>query len=179
MDELEFYGYHFTKDGLKLSPDKIRAVKDCNPPESEEAVRSFLGMTGYLSKFIPRYSSLTAPLRELTRKDVKFKWGPQEMEAFNKLKNSITSEDVMAYFDPRKPITVRCEASFHEGLSSGLFQKTEKGNQPAHFISQTMTKTEKCYSQTEKDALIIHSLGKKPIRNVPIGSTQISDHFSP
>ena len=66
MDELEFYGYRFTKDGLKPSPDKIRAVKDCNPPESIEAVRSFLGMTGYLSKFIPRYSNLTAPLRELT-----------------------------------------------------------------------------------------------------------------
>ena len=73
VDELEFYGYRFTKDGLKPSPDNIRAVKDCNPPESKEAVRSFLGMTGYLSKFIPRYSTLTAPLRELTRKDVKFK----------------------------------------------------------------------------------------------------------
>ena len=148
---------HFTKDGLKLSPDKIRAVKDCDPSELKEAVRScFLGMIGYLSKLIPRYSTLTAPLRELIQKDVKFKWGPQEMEAFHKLKNIyiyITSEDVMAYFDPGKPISVRCEASFHEGLSSGLFRKTEKGNQPVHFISQTMTKTEKHYSQTEKDAL--------------------------
>ena len=77
------------------------------------------------------------------------------MVAFNKLKNSITSEDVMAYFDPEKLITVRCEASFHEGLSSGLFQKTETGNQPVHFSSRTMTKTEKRYSQTEKDALSI------------------------
>ena len=76
MDELEFYGYRFTMDGLKLSPDKISAVKDCNPPESKEVVRSFLRMTGYLSKFIPRYSTLTAPLRELTRKDAKFNWGP-------------------------------------------------------------------------------------------------------
>ena len=49
VDELEFYGYRFTKDGLKLSPGKIiHAAKDCNPPESKEAVRSFLRMTGYL-----------------------------------------------------------------------------------------------------------------------------------
>ena len=155
VDEIEFYCYRFTKDGLKPSPDKVRAVKNCNPPQSKEAVRSFLGMTGYLSKFIPRYPTLTAPFRELTRTDVKIKWGPQEMEAFNKLKNSITSEDVMAYFDPGIPISVSCEASFHEGLSSGLFQETEKGNQPVHFISRTMTKTEKRYSQTEKDALSI------------------------
>ena len=57
--EIEFYGQQFTKDGLKPSPEKVEAVK-ANPPESKEAVRSFLGMTGYLSKFIPRYSSLTA-----------------------------------------------------------------------------------------------------------------------
>ena len=85
MDELEFYGYRFTKDGLKPSPDKIRASKDCSPPESKEAVGSFLGMIRYLSKFIPTYSTLTAPLRELTQKDVKFKWGTKEMEAFNRL----------------------------------------------------------------------------------------------
>ena len=76
VDELEFYGYKFTKDGLKPTPEKVRAVKESEPPESKEAVRSFLGMIGYLAKFIPRYSSLTAPLRELTHKDTKFKWGP-------------------------------------------------------------------------------------------------------
>ena len=54
-------------------------------------MRSFLGMAGYLSKFIPRYSSLTAPLRKLTRKDTRLKWGVKEQKAFEKLKESITS----------------------------------------------------------------------------------------
>ena len=62
VEEIEFYGHKFTKDGLKPDPEKIRVVKESSPPESKEAVRSFLGMTGYLSKFIPRYPSLTAPL---------------------------------------------------------------------------------------------------------------------
>ena len=60
------------------------------------------------------------------------------MEAFNKLRNSITSEDVMAYFDKGKPVTVRCEVDFHGALSSGLLKKTEKRNQPVHFISRNM-----------------------------------------
>ena len=155
VDEIEFYGYKFTKDGLKPTPDKVRAVKESKPPESKEAVRSFLGMIGYLSKFIPRYSSLTAPLRELTHKDKKFKWGPEENAAFEKLKDSITNENTMAYFNPKLPITVRAEASYHEGLSAGLFQETSKGLQPVHYISRTMTDAEKRYSQTEKDALAV------------------------
>ena len=155
MTELEFYGYKFTKDGLKPTLDKVKAVKQCKPPESKEAVRSFLGMIGYLSKFIPRYSILTAPLRMLTKKEVPFVWKQEQQEAFQELKDSITDENMIAFFDPRRPIIVRVEASFHEGLSAGLFQRTAKGLQPVHFISRSMTETEKRYSQTEKDALAV------------------------
>lgn len=63
-------------------------------------------MTGYLSKFIPRYASLTKPLRELTHKDAKFSWGPEEADAFEHLKASISSKDTMAFFNPKLPIIV-------------------------------------------------------------------------
>ena len=84
--------FRFTKDSLKPTPDKVCAVKESQPPESKEAVRSFLGMIGYLSKFIPRYSSLTAPLRKLTRKYTKYRWGLKENTAFETFKESITSK---------------------------------------------------------------------------------------
>ena len=155
VEELEFYGYRFTKEGLKPTLDKVKAVKDSRCPETKEAVRSFLGMTGYLSKFIPRYTSLTAPLRKLTQKAVRFHWGIEEQTAFEKLKDSISSDNTMIYFNPTKPIVVRAEASYHDGLSAGLLQDIEKGLQPVHFISRTMTDTEKRYSQTEKDALAV------------------------
>lgn len=114
-------------------------------------------MTGYLSKFIPRYASLTTPLRKLTHKDTKFKRGAEENEAFEKLKASVPSESTMAYFNPARPIVVvRVEASFHEGLSAGLFQETGSGLQPVHFITRTMTTMENRYSQKEKDALSLH-----------------------
>ena len=155
VEELEFYGYRFTKDGLKPTSDKVKAVKDCKRPQTKEAVRSFLGMVGYLSRFIDRYSSITAPLRKLTEKDVKFKWGPDQESAFRKLKDSLTNEKTMIYFNPKRAIVVRTEASYHDGLSAGLFQDVGNGLQPVHFISRTMTETEKRYSQTEKDALAV------------------------
>ena len=133
----------------------MKVVKESSRPESKEAVRSFLGMTGYLSKFIPRYASITAPLRNLTQKDTKFHWNKEEQDAFEKLKDSLTSENTMIYFNPNKPIVVRAEASYYDGISAGLFQDIKKGLQPVHFISRTMTETEKRYSQTEKDALAV------------------------
>ena len=39
-EQIEFFGHVFTKDGLKPSPDKVRAVKECGMPENKEAVRS-------------------------------------------------------------------------------------------------------------------------------------------
>ena len=50
---------------------------------------------------------------------------------------------------------LRTEASYNEGLSAGLFQRTEKGWQPVHYISRTLTDGERRYSQTEKDALCV------------------------
>ena len=155
VEEIEFYGYKFTKDGLKPTPEKVKAVKDSKRPETKEAVRSFLGMVGYLSKFIDKYASITAPLRKLTEKDTKFRWGVEGERAFSQLKDSKTNEKIMLYFNPKREIVVRAEASYHEGLSAGLFQDAGKGLQPVHFISRTMTVTEKRYSQTEKDALVV------------------------
>ena len=152
---IEFYGYKFTANGLMPTEEKVRAVKECGEPESKSEVRSFLGMIGYLAKFIPNYSNLTATLRELTHKDTKFRWTEKERNAFRKLKDAITDDRVMAYFNPRLPITLRTEASFHDGLSTALFQKTTDGMKPVHYISRTMTETEKRYSQTEKDALAV------------------------
>ena len=154
-EQIEFFGHVFTKDGLKPSPDKVRAIKECGVPENKEAVRSFLGMAGYLDNFIKNYATIAAPLYQLTRKETNFHWGKQEEVAFRKIQDNISSEKTMAFFDPSKPIILRTEASFNEGLSAALLQKTDRGIQPVHFISRTMTETEKRYSQAEKDALAI------------------------
>ena len=112
-------------------------------------------MAGYLDNFIQNYAAIAAPLYQLTRKETKCHGGKQEEEAFRKIQDTISSAKTMAFFDPSKPIILRTEASFNEGLSAALLQKTDRGIQPIHFISRTMTEAEKRYSQTEKDALAI------------------------
>ena len=148
-------GYRFDQEGLKPTPEKVQAIYECEPPRSKTEVRSFLGMTGDLSKFIPWYASLTKPLRDLTRTETKFHWGPTEDKAFKEVKGAITSQDTIAFFNPKLLIMVRVEASYNEGLSAGLFQQSAKGWPPVHFISRTPSDVEKRYSQTEKDVLCV------------------------
>ncbi|PFX14103.1 Retrovirus-related Pol polyprotein [Stylophora pistillata] len=131
-EEIEFFGHIFTKDGLKPSPEKVKAIKECKAPQSKEEVRSFLGMAGYLDNFIPNYASIAAPLHRLTRKETKFHWGKEEHEAFQKIRENLSDEKTMAYFDLGKQIILRTEASYNEGLSAALLQKTENGMQPVH-----------------------------------------------
>ena len=125
QSQITFYGYRFDQEGLKPTPEKVQAIYECEPPRSKTEVRSFLGMTGYLSKFIPRYASLTKPLRDLTRTETKFHWGPTEDKAFKQVKGAITSKDTIAFFNPKLMVPV--EASYNEGLSAGLFQQSAKG----------------------------------------------------
>ena len=101
QSQITFYGYRFDQEGLKPTPEKVQAIYECEPPRSKTEVRSFLGMTGYLSKFIPRYASLTKPLRDLTRTETKFHWGLTEDKAFKEVKGAITSKDTVAFFQPQ------------------------------------------------------------------------------
>ena len=55
-------------------------------------------MTNYVSRFIRNYADIVAPLRDLTHKDVEFKWQEVHQKALHQLKCSLLSDEVMAYF---------------------------------------------------------------------------------
>ena len=102
---ITFYSCQFGGGGLKSTPQKVQGIHKCQKAE----VRSFLGMTVYLSKFIPLYASLTKPLRELTHKDSKFHLRSEESNAFNK--------DAMVFLNLMLSIMVRVESNYNERLS--------------------------------------------------------------
>ena len=57
---------------------------------------------GLPTEIYRQYASITASLRKLTEKDVKFKWGPTEQTAFEQFKESITDDETMIYFNKKK-----------------------------------------------------------------------------
>ena len=149
---MTFHGHMFTAEGLKPSPDKIRAVQECTPPRTREELISFLQMLAYLSRYISNFSSRCEPLRRLTRNSAKFEWKNEQKTAFDDLKQAITSAPVLIPYYPERDTLIICDGS-PTGLGGALFQKTQHGYQPVHYVSRTLTDTESRYSQIERETL--------------------------
>ncbi|GFO41408.1 hypothetical protein PoB_006791300 [Plakobranchus ocellatus] len=78
-------------------------------------------MTQLVSHYIEGYTTITEPLRTLTRKSETWKWGKRQGNAFAELKRKLTNVGVMAYFDPCKATEIMVDASPH-GLGAMLIQ---------------------------------------------------------
>ena len=151
---LNFHGHLLTTDGLKPSADKIKAVQNCMPLKTKEELVSFLQMLAYLFRYISNFSSRCEPLRRLTRVKAKFEWTTEHQAAIEDLKSAITSAPVLVPYYPERDTLVICDGS-PTGLGGGLFQKTQNDYQPVHFVSRTLTDTERRYSQIERETLAV------------------------
>jgi hypothetical protein len=120
--------------------------------DSREELVLFLQMLAYLSRYINNFSSRCEPLRRLTRNDAKFEWTNEQQTAFDNLKKAITSAPVLIPHYPERDTLVICDGS-PTGLGGALFQKTQHGYQPVHYVSRTLTDTESRYSQIERETL--------------------------
>lgn len=120
------------------------------PPTNKAELQRFLGMVTYLSKFIPRFSEISTSLRILLEKDTEWHWDTQQAQAFDKLKQMITSHPTLSYFDPAKPTKISADASSH-GMGAVLLQD----DHPIAYASRSLTPAQQNYAQIEKEMLAI------------------------
>ena len=89
-------------------------------------LRSFLGLVNYCSKFIPNFSTITAPLRKLDRKNIPWRWDANHQEAFKQVKSQLSEQCTLAYYNPNRTTGVVVDAS-PERLGAILIQHDELG----------------------------------------------------
>ena len=150
VTEVPFVGHVLTTDGVKCDKSKISAITTMNTPKDKTELRRFFGMCNYVSKFIPGYSEKTAIIRELLRDDTEWFWDKQHDCAFNELKKCISSPPVLAYYNPKLPVTISADAS-QNGLGCVCLQE----GKPIAYASRSLTETEKRYAQIEKELLAL------------------------
>ena len=153
---LTFYGHVFSEKGVSACPKKIKAIQAMTPPSNVSELRSYLGMVNYCGRFIKDLATVTAPLRQLTKKHVTFEWKPCHQEAFEKLQSLLTEKKVMSYFDLSKHTELIVDAS-PTGLGAILLQSTpgKDDSRVIAYASRALTEVEQRYSQTEREALAI------------------------
>ena len=152
LHEISYLGHVISSRGLQPDETHVKAIRDASVPSDSAALRSFLGLASYYAKFLPNFSTVTAPLRELTKKDTPFVWSPAANQAFEKIKELILHCDTLHLFDPDLPVIISTDASDH-GLGAILLQVKDGEDVPVAFASRTLTQAERNYSVGEKEAL--------------------------
>ena len=71
-DKCAIYGTPAHPEGLKPDPGKIEVIFAMPELEDATALKRFLGMVNYLSKFMLHLSKMTEPLRRLEDKDMEW-----------------------------------------------------------------------------------------------------------
>lgn len=86
---------------MKPLPSKAEALKQMDPAKNVSEVRFLLGIAQYSARFIPNFAAMTTPLRKLTHQGVKWCWPSTEQAAFDKLKDTLSSDTVFGYYEAR------------------------------------------------------------------------------
>ncbi|KAI5738960.1 hypothetical protein M8J77_013245 [Diaphorina citri] len=149
---IEYLGHVIDAEGLHKSDDKVKAIVNSKKPENVRELRGFLGLANYYNRFIPDLATILNPLNMLLRHDRSFIWTRECEKSFNQVKREITSEKVLAHFDPNITLVLATDAS-PVGLGACLSHRYQDGSErPISFASRTLTNCEKKYSQIEKEA---------------------------
>ena len=117
----DYLGHIISGSKVSMDPSKVQCIKVWSTPRNVWEVRGFLGLTGHYRKFIKNYGQLAKPLTELTKKEG-FTWNAQAQEAFENLKDKLTSSPVLSLPDFSKEFLVECDA-FGQGVGAVLLQE--------------------------------------------------------
>ncbi|XP_020961152.1 uncharacterized protein LOC110263728 [Arachis ipaensis] len=110
-DKVHFLG-HTIKDGtLCMDQEKVKAIKEWEPPKKVSELRSFLGLADYYRRFIKEYSTKAAPLTDLLKKNHSWEWSKECQKTFDELKAAITEGPVLALPNYSKVFEVHTDAS--------------------------------------------------------------------
>jgi hypothetical protein len=125
---------------------KVAAIKEWPTPKTISQVRSFHGLASFYRRFVKDFSTKAAPLNELTKKGVVFKWGEPQENAFQELKKRLTEELLFMLPDFTRTFEVECDAS-GIGIGGVLMQEVK----PIAYFSEKLGGAQLNYSVYDKE----------------------------
>lgn len=149
--EVKMLGYVITTRGISTDPDKVKAIREFPAPMKLKQLRAFLGLCNFYRRFIPGYSVHIQPLCSLLKKEKEWKWGEEEIKAFEKVKELFIRTIQLHHPDVSKPYYLQTDAS-GVGLAGVLYQQDEEGGiKIIGFHSKALKGAELNWTVTEQE----------------------------
>ena len=157
-ETIKFLGHVINSDGISADPQKIEAIVNMQAPSSVSELRRFLGMTNQLGKFSSNIAEMTKPLRNLLSKQSVCLWGPDQENAFLKIKQELSFNQILTWYDPNAETKISADASAYE-LGVVLLQKHEGQWKPVVYASRSLNETDRVTLRSDREGSFGFYLG--------------------
>jgi hypothetical protein len=135
-----------SRQGIHVDESKVKAIKEWPTPENVNQLRSFYGLAGFYRSFVKDFSTLAAPLNELTKKGIAFDCKEQQENTFEELKRHLTEAPLLVLPDFTKTFEVECDAR-GIGIVGVLMQDAK----PIAYFSEKLGGAQLNYSVYDKE----------------------------
>ena len=158
-----------TAGGIKPDQKEVETIKKWPIPQNVTELQSFLGSVNYLCCFIPGLSQLCKPLQALIKKDSEYVWTAVHDKAFQNLKDMVSEDCLIQFYNPHKPLFIECDAS-RQGIGCVMLQPDDNipadvndgipsNLQPVAYASKSLSEAEQNYANIERKLLgVVFSL---------------------
>ncbi|KAI5725500.1 hypothetical protein M8J77_016303 [Diaphorina citri] len=152
---VDYLGHTISPHGIKPTKERIEAILKLDVPRNQKELRSYLGVIGFILKYIPCSHDLLKPMYDLLKGDSEWFWGPDQQKSLENLQCVLKKDNTLALYDPNKETILTCDAST-KGLGAVLSQIQSNGEvRPVYFCSRTLAGAEQHYANIEREALAI------------------------
>ena len=149
---IRFLGFNISGDGVSVCMDKIEAVQSWKFPKTLTEVRSFVGLCNYYRQYIPGYANISTSLTDMTKKGAPVCETAKTREAFDTLKERLTSAPILALPRDDCPYVVDCDAS-NVACAAVLSQWQDGVLRVIYYASRTFNDAERNYCITRRELL--------------------------
>jgi hypothetical protein len=143
---VSFLGYVVTAQGIEVNSSKIAAIQEWPTPTMVTQIRIFLGLAGFYHRFIRDFSSIAAPVHELTKRDVPFAGSDSQEVAFRTSKDKLTHGRLLQLLDFNKLFELECNVS---GIGLGAVFLQE--GKPVAYFCEKLSSASLKYSTYDKE----------------------------
>jgi hypothetical protein len=147
-DRDAFLCYVVTPQGIEVDEAKIKAIKSWLIPATLTQLWSFLGLAGFYRRFVRDFSTIAAPLNDLTKNGVLFYQGAAQEHSFNTLIDMLTHAPLLQLPNVGKTFELECDAS---GITIGIGGVLLQEGKPIIYFSEKLSGPSLNYSTYDKE----------------------------
>lgn len=153
---VKYLGHIIQNNSIRPLKDNLISIRNFPTPKTQKNVRQFLGKINFYNKYVKDNAIILDPLHNLLRKNQQFKWTDDCQASFDRIKDLLCRQPILAIFDQKLPINIYTDASL-KGIGAILKQPQVNGEEkPIAYFSKKLNDAQK-----KKKAIYLECLAIK------------------